>query len=95
VLRRNLKLSDKPSLTFQVGTDAGRSWELEIYAGNKRMTKRLIDGGPVQAGERKWQTVSVDLKEFAGEETELRIYQLVLLPNKIPGNAYWKAIEIR
>ena len=95
VLRRNLKLSDKPSLTFQVGTDAGRSWELEVYAGNKRMTKRLIDGGPVQTDERKWQTVEVNLKEFAGEKIQLRLYQRTLLSDKIPGNAYWKALEIK
>ncbi len=95
VLRRNLKLSDKPSLTFQVGTDAGRSWELEVYAGNKRMTKRLIDGSPVQIGDRKWQSVAVDLKEFSGKEIQLRLYQRTLLSDKIPGNAYWKALEIK
>jgi hypothetical protein len=95
VLRRDLKLSENPRLTFQVGTDAGRSWELEIYAGNKRMTKRVIDGGLVQTGERKWQNVSVDLKEFAGTEIQLRLYQRVLLSDKISGNAYWKALEIK
>jgi hypothetical protein len=95
VLRRDLKLSDESSLTFQAGTDAGRSWELEVYADNKRMTKRLIDGGSVQIGDRKWQTVSVDLKEFAGAEIQLRLYQRVLLSDKISGNAYWKSPEIR
>lgn len=94
VLRRDLKLSKNPSLVFQVGADAGRSWELEVYAGNKRMTKRLIDGGPIQTGDRKWQTVTVDLKEFTGAEIQLRLYQRALLPDKIPGNAYWKALEI-
>jgi hypothetical protein len=94
-LRRDLKLSENPRLTFQVGTDAGRSWELEVYAGNKRMTKRLIDGGPVQIGERKWQNVEVNLKEFAGKEIQLRLYQRVLLADKIPGNAYWKELDIK
>ncbi len=95
VLRRELKLSKEPSLVFQVGADAGRSWELEVYAGNKRMTKRLIDGGPVRTGERKWQAVSVDLKEFAGTKIQLRLYQRVLLSDKIPGNAYWKSLEVK
>jgi hypothetical protein len=95
VIRRVMKLSNQPSLTFEVGVDTGRAWELEVYANNKRMTKRLINGGPVQTGERKWQVVEVDLKEFAGKQTELRLYQLVLLADKIPGNAYWKNLTLK
>lgn len=96
VLRRKLKLGgDKPSLTLKAGVDTGRAWGLEIYVNNRRMTKRLLDGGPVHTGERKWQDVQVNLGDFAGQEVELRLYQLVLMNDKIAGNAYWKDLKVR
>jgi hypothetical protein len=95
VLRRKVKLTEKPSLTVQVGVDTGRVWNLEIYVNNLRMTKRLIDGGPVQTSDRKWQNVEVDLKEYAGQAVDLRLYQMVLPGDKITGNAYWKDLKVQ
>ena len=54
-----------------------------------------VDGGLAQTQERKWEKVEVNLSEFAGKEVQLRLYQLVLLGDKIPGNAYWKKIELK
>src|SRR6266511_248004 len=93
LLRRAVKLSETPTLSFQAGVDAGRAWELNVYADNKLMLKRIIDGGA--EGGRKWQEVKMDLSEFAGGTVGLRRYQRVLVPNKTAGNAYWKAIEVR
>ncbi|MBI4327250.1 MAG: hypothetical protein HY674_18595 [Chloroflexi bacterium] len=45
VLRRTLKLGAQPDLSLQAGADAGRAWELNVYANNKLMDKRIIDGG--------------------------------------------------
>jgi hypothetical protein len=95
VLRRTSKLSDKPSLTVQVAADPGRAWELEVYAGNKSVFRKLIDGGAKTSAGRKWNEIKVELEEFAGKETELRLYQRVLLADQIPGNAYWKGIDLR
>ncbi|MDB6121786.1 MAG: hypothetical protein JWQ71_779 [Pedosphaera sp.] len=95
VLRRKVKLGDKPALTFQAGADGTRAWDLEVYCGNKRMLKQLIDGGvgsPIET--RKWKEIKVDLKAFAGKEVQLRLYQRVLLPDRIPGNAYWKDVKV-
>ena len=36
----------------------------------------------------------VDLTRFAGQEVQLRLYQRVLVPDPIPGNAYWKGLKI-
>jgi len=94
VLRRTVKLSDTPSLSFQVAADPTRAWELEVYAGNERVLRKLIDGG-TDKGERQWQEIKIDLKEFAGKEIQLRLYQRVLLGNRQAGNAYWKAIELK
>ena len=93
VLRRTLKPSGNATLTFQAGVDAGRAWELNVYANNTQMLKRVIDGGA--DGRRKWEEVRVDLSDFAGETVTLRLYQRVLVPSKTAGNAYWKAIEVK
>jgi hypothetical protein len=92
VLRRTAKLSANPALRFQAGVDPGRAWELNVYADNKLMTKRVIDGAG--ASERKWEEVNVDLREFAGKETQLRLYQRVFVPNRTAGNAYWKEVRL-
>jgi hypothetical protein len=94
VLRRMVKLGRRPSLSFQVTADSTRAWELEVYAGNKRMLRRLIEGGAENLNARKWENVQIDLAEVAGKELQLRLYQRVLLPDHIPGNAYWKNLKI-
>ena len=91
VLRRTLKLSEQPALSFQAGADAGRAWELNVYANNKLLDKRIIDGG---TDTRRWHEVKVDLSEFAGQKVRLRLYQRVLAPNRLAGNAYWKALRV-
>jgi len=93
VLRRTLKLRDRASLTFQAGADAGRAWELNVYANNKSVLKRVIDGG-ADSG-RNWQELKIELNEFAGQNVTLRLYQRVLVAEKTPGNAYWKKIEVK
>ena len=95
VIRRKVSVPTNGKLTVEVGVDTGRAWELEIFVNNKRMTKRLVDGGVQQTNERKWQTVEVDLQPFAGKEAELRLYQLVLLADKIPGNGYWRNLRVQ
>jgi hypothetical protein len=94
VLRRTLKLGRRPSLSLQVAADPNRAWELEVYAGNKRMLHRLINGGAENSKDRKWENVQIDLAEFAGKALQLRLYQRVLLSEHIPGNAYWKNLKI-
>lgn len=94
VLRRSVKLGSKPSLSFQAGTDAGRSWELEVYVNNKRLFRALIDGQSSAPGERLWQEINLDLSKFAGQEVQLRLYQRVLLADRIPGNAYWRDLRL-
>lgn len=94
VLRQKTKLSTNPTLGFQAGVDPGRAWELNVYANNKLLEKRVLDGGPGGEG-RRWQEVKVNLAAFAGKEVELRLYQRVLVPNKTAGNAYWKGIELK
>ena len=95
VLRRNLKLGNDAVLTLEAGADGKRAWDLEIYCGNKMLLRRRIDGGVnAKPEERHWESIRVDLKEFAGQEVQLRLYQRVLLPNRVPGNAYWRNLKV-
>jgi hypothetical protein len=44
---------------------------------------------------RKYQTVQIDLSEWANQEVLIRLYMSSLVLYKYPGNAYWRKIEIR
>jgi hypothetical protein len=48
VLRRTVRLSEKPSLSFQAGVDADRAWELSVYANNKLLLRKIIEA-PAEA----------------------------------------------
>jgi hypothetical protein len=94
VLRRTVKLGQKAALSFRVAADPTRAWELEVYAGNERVLRKLIDGGSEKSAPRNWQDVRIDLPRFARQKVQLRLYQRVLLADRIPGNAYWKDVKV-
>jgi hypothetical protein len=43
---------------------------------------------------RRWQRITVDLAAFAGREVELRLYQTILVRDRVPGNAYWRDVRV-
>lgn len=92
LLRRTATLSAMPRLTFEAGSEPGRAWELTVYADNKVIFKDVISS---TASERAWRTLDLDLKEFAGRETILRLYQRVLVPNRTAGNALWRNLVLQ
>ena len=94
VMRRTVSIGEHSSLSFQAGADPNRAWDLEIYVGNKRILQKRMAGGTEQTGGRKWENIKIDLQRFAGEKHQLRLYQRVLLPDKIAGNAYWKDLKL-
>jgi hypothetical protein len=92
LLRRTVKLGESPRLTFEVGCDPGRAWELNVYADNTRLDKQILEG---EGHARHWRTMEYDLKAFAGQEVTLRLYQRVLLHGKTAGNAYWRSVLVQ
>ena len=86
VLTRTAKLGSAPKLSVDVSADPGRAWQLEIFAGNTRVLDRIIEGA--------WQTVVADLTPWAGREIRLRLFQRVLLPDRLSGNAYWRNLRL-
>jgi hypothetical protein len=91
LLRRSMRLSRQPFLRLHVAADPGRAWQLDIYANNSKVMTRIVEGGTEP---RQWQEVHVDLTAFSGQSVELRLYQSVLVPDRFPGNAYWKSIRV-
>jgi len=92
LLRRTVKLGDQPRLSFEAGAEPGRAWELTVYADNKVLFKDVIAS---TSSERAWRTLDIDLKEFAGRDTILRLYQRVFVPNRVAGNALWRNVVVK
>lgn len=92
VLSRTVTPGSKTRLRLEAGVDAGRAWELNVYAANKLMEKQIIDGGANPG--RHWFPIDIDLSEFSGHEIALRLYQRVLVTDRVAGNAYWKLPKI-
>ncbi|MCS6951458.1 MAG: ADP-ribosylglycohydrolase family protein [Bryobacterales bacterium] len=92
VLRRTLRLPTNARLELEVGADKGCAWHLDVFVDNSQVFTTLVEG----AGQaRSWQTVQVDLTEFAGREVEIRLIQRTLIPGRIAGNAYWRNLRVR
>lgn len=91
LLRRTATLGAAPRLTFEAGSEPGRAWELTVYADNQILFKDVISA---TTSERAWRTLDIDLKEFAGRETTLRLYQRVFVPNRTAGNALWRNLRL-
>ena len=86
---RNLRCDDRRDCPTLRAT--GRAWELNVYADNTLLEKRIIEGG---ASERKWVAMSVDLAKFASRDVTLRLYQRVLVANRTAGNALWRNLNL-
>lgn len=106
LLERTLKLSDKPSLSFDAGADAGRTWHLNVFVNNDRVADKLIEGPPVahdpgwrpappRPDERHWEHIQLDLGAYHGKSVIIRIYDLILVPGHEAGNSYWKNLNVQ
>jgi hypothetical protein len=93
LLHRSLNVNGQKELTFDVGVDAKRVWELNVFINNKRVLNKKIEGNDEQ--KRKWESINVDISPYNLETITIRLYQRVLIPGKEAGNAYWKNIKIQ
>lgn len=93
VLRRRLRLGHTPVLQFDAGVDGRRAWLLDVYANNTHLLNRTIDGA-IAGEDRQWQSIEVNLAAFAGQAVEIRLYQRVLVPDRVAGNAYWRNLRV-
>jgi ADP-ribosylglycohydrolase len=98
LLRRTLRLSDNPSLSFDAGSDQGRTWHLDVFVNNKKILDKLIEGASTPQGSgpaRHWEHVQLDLSAYKGQSVVIRLYDLILVPGHEAGNSYWKNLAIQ
>ncbi len=91
VLQRTIKIIDQKMLSFNVGVDHGRAWELNVYIDNDQVLDKIIEGTQPSVN---WQKISADLSEYQGKTVNIRLYQRVLIGGKEAGDAYWKDLQI-
>jgi hypothetical protein len=93
LFRRKVRLGPGAALRIEVGVDPGRAFDLEVYADNERLRRERIELAASAPG-LAFTTIEEGLSRFTGQEVTLRIYQRVLLPDRVAGNAYWKTLEV-
>jgi hypothetical protein len=97
LLLRSVGLGDAPSLAFDAGVDAGRTWHLLVFVNNEKVLDRLLEGGPStpeSAPERRWEHISLNLAAYRKQHVTIRLYDLVLVPNRYAGNSYWRHLIV-
>jgi hypothetical protein len=98
LLRRSVKLSDSPSLTFDAGAGAGRTWHLVVFVNNDKVHDQLIEGDALTQGNASdchWEHIHLDLTAYKKQSVVIRLYDLVLVPNHYAGNSFWSHLELR
>jgi hypothetical protein len=98
LLRRSVELSDSPSLTFDAGADAGRTWHLQVFVNNDKLLDQLIEGRPTTQEnplDRHWEHIHLDLAAYKTQSVVIRLYDLVLVPNHHAGNSYWRGLQLQ
>ena len=91
LLTRTITPGTASRLRVEVAADPGRVWMLEAYANNDKLLTREIQGA---AAGREFQSIDIDLGKYAGQSTVLRLFQRVLIPERVAGNAYWRNLKI-
>jgi hypothetical protein len=90
ILRRKVKVADKSILSFTAGVDPNKEWRIEVMADHKTIYDKILKG---DLPEREWEDIKIDLSQFANQEVEIRLYQILLLDGS-KGMAYWKNLKI-
>ncbi len=92
-----------PKLEFNVGYLKGRPWRLQIFIDDDDVKTQVLGQG--ETVDRKdvppnaayaapsWATVRADLSKYAGKKVRLRLYHW-LVPDAIPGAAYWRSVQV-
>jgi hypothetical protein len=97
LLRRSVELSDNPSLSFDVGADAGCAWHLVVFVNNDHVCDQMIQGGALtqaKAPDRHWEHIDLHLTIYRRKSVVIRLYDLVLIPNHYAGSSYWRHLDI-
>ena len=97
MLTRSLKVpAGKPRLMLDIGHMPRRPWRLQVFIDDDNLTTQVVgaEDGSMSTTAPTWKQVTLDLSPYAGTTITLRLYQW-LVENSIPGQAYWRSIQIK
>ncbi len=96
LLRRSVHLGDHPTLSFDAGAGAGRTWRLQVFIDNDKALDQLIDGDtlPLDSSKRGWTHLNVDLYKYRNQTVAIRLYDIIMVPGHQAGNSYWKNLAL-
>lgn len=85
-------------LELHVGHEKGGAWDLQVRLNNEQVLNQTIGGQGDDQGDRRaagdpqWQTVTVDLGKYRGQQVDIEVYHL---PRGEGGqHAYWDRINV-
>jgi hypothetical protein len=104
MLARSLTIPAGSSrLHLEVGNLKYRPWRLQVFVEDDAIKTAILGAedtivaNQVQANAGSavpvWTTMDLDLSKYAGQTVKLRLYQW-LVPNAIPGAAYWRSASV-
>ncbi|MBS1566258.1 MAG: ADP-ribosylglycohydrolase family protein, partial [Bacteroidetes bacterium] len=91
VLSRAIRLTGPTTLSFDAGVDSQRVWQCVVFANNRKLFDRLMEGTKES---RSWTPVKIDLATYKDSTVTIRIYQRVLVTGRTAGNAYWRNLRL-
>ena len=104
MLERSLTVpADHPVLHLDVGSLKGRPWRLQVFIEDDNVKTEVIGADETvdlkevpnnaESAPPDWMGLDLDLSKYAGKTVKLRLYQW-LVPNRIPGAAYWRTAHV-
>ncbi len=86
-----LNNDERATLKLHVGHEGGKSWTVKVNLGSQTLLEQIVDDATAPNG---WIKREIDLTPWAGKTVWLSVSQSST-PDKEPGNAYWKSLEIQ
>jgi hypothetical protein len=98
MLVRSLEVpAGNPKLTLEIGHLPNRPWRLQVFVDDQNLASQIVLGGEDSSASTSaplWKEVALDLSPYAGHTVTLRLYHW-LAENSIPGQAYWRSVQIK
>jgi hypothetical protein len=104
MLERELTIPPgSPRLRLEIGSLKYRPWRLQVFVDDDPLKTEVIGAEETIVAKdvppnaafaiANWTTTDVDLSKYSGKKVKLRLYHW-LVPNAIPGSAYWRSVKV-
>jgi hypothetical protein len=106
MLERTLSIpAGTPKMVVEVGWLKFRPWRLQVFVDDENVKTQIIGREEslnvsvkeiprnAEFAAPSWQTIELDCSKYAGKTVKVRLYHW-LVPDQIPGSAYWRSIRV-